>query len=1261
MNHWSNLPEEMIDAKIALAAAKIDKGIKFHPDSDHVEVGIDTQCSRSICNNKDMIRNETVCNVRIRGIGGIIVKATVQGDWILPITSDDGRTTIQIIPNTVLCEQAGKSLLSPQHFFQKYLPGSLGRQRGKEITTAESTVFIYGNKGEYKCTIPITKENANVPVLKTKPSLQSLHSYMADNQNLVEDIFCHECTTYATQQDLPIVSDDEESISEAPDAEINNTTSPSPTVLDPDVNPQDENINDIAIDMPPSDMIVEPDDHQPTTPTAELLQYHYRLNHCSFKKLHLMAKLRPIPHRLAEVKEPVCPACKFGRHTRKAWRTKAKPRPIRKATAPGQVVSVDMMESRLPGFIAQLKGKLTKSTYKGAVVFVDHFSKYVHVELIRDFTSKSTVEACEAFEAKAADMGVNIKHYHCDNGRFVDHGFRNHCQNRINIDYCGVDAHHQNGLVERYIRILSEGARTSLWHALLRWPKVIILQLWPYALRQEALLRNSVPGEGGKGASPLELFSRSTSSPNLKNFKTIFCPVYKHQSALASGKSLPRWNTRCKLGINLGNSPRHAGNVYLVLDPVTGLTSPQFHCSFDNFFESVSDANANFINIDEWQYKAGFKKGGRRSRFVQRNTATEEELNETDDRTAATSYAEATRPTPTPVEFEHSHEMQDDDNGETDSDDGFIPVQSSRPRRANAGQGVNRLNIGSFKGKLYQLEALEADFIDKTRSNESVEHYYEALHSDDYKEQEEMRDPIAFAAKLGDDDFHYHKAMKQDDKREFQAAMQKEFQSHITKKNFKLMPLSRVPMGTKILDAVWAMKRKRDILTNAIIKWKARLNVHGGQQEKGVNYEETYSPVAMWTSIRTLLVLSILNKWHTRQVDFVLAFPQAPIEYELFMKLPAGIKIDGVTNRTHCLQLLRNLYGQKQAGRVWNRFLVEGLLNIGFKQSTIDECVFYKGNVIFFVYVDDGCFVGPNKDEIDQAIADLKNPDIAKNEYDIEDRGDLADYLGINFTKLEGNKLKMTQPQLIDQVIEQVQGESIGKFSPKSTPAVSSRLLHRDINAPVCKGSFHYRSVIGKLNYLEKGTRPDITYATHAAARFCSDPRITHEMAVSHITRYLQDTKDEGIIIDPDAERTLEVYADADFVGNYNKSTAKFDPSTAKSSEYYALSQALREAIPIMDLLEEIRSHGLAKEYIPAKVYCKAFEDNSGALEMATVHKIRPRTKHINNVYHHFREHVRSGRITVHAISTKEQFADMFTKPLDASTFLYLRKKYLKW
>jgi len=141
------------------------------------------------------------------------------------------------------------------------------------------------------------------------------------------------------------------------------------------------------------------------------------------------------------------------------------------------------------------------------------------------------------------------------------------------------------------------------------------------------------------GPSPLELLSKATSSPNLKQFQTIFCPVYKHHPTLASGNSLPRWHLRSKLGINLGKSPRHARNTYLVLDLVTGLVSPQFHCFFDNFFESVTEAKSNFINIDEWQFKAKFKKGGHKI-IVHRNKMVEEDENDDNGHQSEPSYAE---------------------------------------------------------------------------------------------------------------------------------------------------------------------------------------------------------------------------------------------------------------------------------------------------------------------------------------------------------------------------------------------------------------------------------------------------------------------------------------------------------------------------------------------------------------------------------------------------------------------------------------------
>ena len=97
-------------------------------------------------------------------------------------------------------------------------------------------------------------------------------------------------------------------------------------------------------------------------------------------------------------------------------------------------------------------------------------------------------------------------------------------------------------------------------------------------------------------------------------------------------------------------------------------------------------------------------------------------------------------------------------------------------------------------------------------------------------------------------------------------------------------------------------------------------------------------------------------------VDFIQAYPQAPIETDMFMELPQGIETVQGSSKSHVLQLLSNLYGQKQAGRVWNSYLVDKLEEIGFKPSLVDDCVFYRDNVIFIVYVDDGIFICPDDD-----------------------------------------------------------------------------------------------------------------------------------------------------------------------------------------------------------------------------------------------------------------------------------------------------------
>jgi hypothetical protein len=181
-----------------------------------------------------------------------------------------------------------------------------------------------------------------------------------------------------------------------------------------------------------------------------------------------------------------------------------------------------------------------------------------------------------------------------------------------------------------------------------------------------------------------------------------------------------------------------------------------------------------------------------------------------------------------------------------------------------------------------------------------------------------------------------------------------------------------MPKGTNVIGAVWPMKRKRRIWTREVYKWKARLNCHGGQQQYGIIVWETYSSVVNWFSIRLFLVISILKDWETRQIDFVLAYPQADVECDIYMEVPVRFDIPGRDKKKYCLKLKKNIYGTKQAGRVWNKFVHKGLIKLGYAVSRIDSCVYYKGSSVFMLYVDDGIFAGPDKQEIASLIQELQ-------------------------------------------------------------------------------------------------------------------------------------------------------------------------------------------------------------------------------------------------------------------------------------------------
>jgi hypothetical protein len=309
------------------------------------------------------------------------------------------------------------------------------------------------------------------------------------------------------------------------------------------------------------------------------MRQHIRLGHLPFFKLKALAEIGALPRKIIHCRPPKCAACMYAKATKRPWRYSSTegPQPVqpRTATAPGECVSIDQLESSMPGLIAQLKGTPTKARYTCATVFVDHYSRWSYVHFQKTTSGAETVEAKRAFERLAASHNVRIRHYHADNGRFAENLFMQEIiRCGQTISFCGVNAHFQNGIAERRIRELQDQARTNLVFAQHRWPTAISSNLWPYAVRHVNEVFNSTP-HSAQEQSPTAKFTGTTEEPKTKHFHHFGCPVYVTDTGMQQGRKGPKWLQRARLGLYLGTSPIHSRSVALVLNLDTGLASPR--------------------------------------------------------------------------------------------------------------------------------------------------------------------------------------------------------------------------------------------------------------------------------------------------------------------------------------------------------------------------------------------------------------------------------------------------------------------------------------------------------------------------------------------------------------------------------------------------------------------------------------------------------------------------------------------------------------
>ena len=1256
-------------------------------DSDSRTLMIDDGASACITNDKgDFIEPPKKVNRKVRGIKGH-AKATPRGTIKWHVEDDTGLIHVMLIKGAYLIPEAATRILSPQHLAQQ-AGDHFPKEEGTGALTTSKNIMLFWSQRRYTKTVPLDP-TTNVGLTTTAPGARSFRAFCA---TLERPETKQECifTTH-------IIPDDEDASFQPQDP----VEPPHSADDDQDVVPLP--IQDEAFTPPPTTVVhvgpithVIPDDPEPKSmePQDELLRWHYRLGHLPFDRIKQLADKGQLPKRLLTCHTPFCAACQYGKMTKRPWRVKGDDkRTAKTATYPGQVVSVDQLESTSPGFIAQLKGALTQQRYRYATVFVDQFSRYTYVYLQKRITSQETVMAKHVFERAAAQRGVTIKHYHADNGRFADNAFIQDCQvNNQILSYCGVNAHFQNGIAERRIRDLQERTRTSMLYAMNKWRKMVIINLWPYAMRHANDVANATPRKGQE-LSPLEMFSGVEIAPKLRHFHAFGCPTYVLDNALQSGQGAPKWKERSRLGVYLGPSPNHARSIALVLNPRTGHVSPQFHVKFDDFFETVQAKATDLDAPDpEWKYLSGFAtkkvtpkaatKGGLDGLLAPRRGAITPGSPRQGNHEAVQPLDQEQDP---PLPSANDAEAQETTDAHPAVPATTIPAQLPETPVAPVRQTRSGRVIKNTSRYEQSMTLRDQGIVAWELLIDQDEQEAHPTAATQFAAQKAMEDPIAFAASTNPDILYWDQAMKAPDRDKFLEAVKVELDGHEQMGNYEPIPIDEVPKGMKLLDMVWSMRRKRRIKTQEVYKWKARLNVHGGQQEHGVHYWDTYAPVVTWQTVRFFLILSILMGWRSRQLDFVMAYPQAPAEMPLYLRLPQGYKRKGMTRKTHVLKLKRNVYCQKQAGRVWNQYMDQGMKSIGFTPSKFDPCLYYRKSIVFLVYIDDCIVFGPNDTAIDEVVKDLR---MSSKNFTIDDQGEVGDFLGIQIQTRDDGSIVLTQPQLIDSIIHDLHLQS--GSNTKTTPAITTKLLHKDADGTEMTPEFHYRSVIGKLNFLEKSTRPDISVSVHQCARFTEHPKRCHAEAVKRIGRYLLGTRDKGIIINPNSPWHFDCWVDADYAGNWRYENAHVDPMTSKSrsgwivrfagapitwaskmqtitalstteAEYIALSTSLREVIPLMGILKEAREHGINIKDIPPRVHCTVFEDNSGALELARLPKMRPRTKHINQAFHHFREHVERGDIIVNATPTEDQLADILTKPLPEAMFKQHRQSIMGW
>ena len=494
----------------------------------------------------------------------------------------------------------------------------------------------------------------------------------------------------------------------------------------------------------------------------------------------------------------------------------------------------------------------------------------------------------------------------------------------------------------------------------------------------------------------------------------------------------------------------------------------------------------------------------------------------------------------------------------------------------------------------------------------------------------------------------FEEAMQSSEKAQWIAAMKDELYSLAKNKTWTLQDL---PKGSKALPAKWVYKVKTNA-DGSVDKFKARLVIKGFKQKYGIDYDQTFSPVAKMSTIRALISITATENLYLSQFDVSTAFLYGDLEETIYMNQPQGFE-DG--SKKIC-RLKKSLYGLKQAPRCWNSRIGNYLEKIGFKASTADACLYIREQngqkLLLVLYVDDGLVASTDKQELGNFMKELQE------EFKITIK-DGSYFLGLEI-ETKDDYIKIHQEAYARKILERF---NFSKCNPVSTPM--EKLVANDFQSGKVT-NFPYREAVGALMYLMLGTRPDISYSVGVLSRSLENPTLEDIQRVKRVFKYIAGTLQVGLTYYRKGPKLLSCFTDADFGGcqvtgrsttgiivtyggcaiSWQSQRQATVSTSTTEAEIIAASEGAKEIIWMKRLFKEIIKH----KDIPI-----VHIDNTAAIRLAQNPEFHKRTKHISIRHFFIREKVIEGVLQIQQVSTENQVADLMTKPLCKPRLQYLR------